>query len=88
MKETVIQFGTGNFLRGFFDHFLHVLNEKGLYDGKAVVVQSTNGKTGDIINAQGGKYNLFLRGIKDGRAFMQRTEISSVSRAVSSMASP
>ncbi|MBR5544124.1 MAG: hypothetical protein IKU66_01495, partial [Clostridia bacterium] len=32
MKETVIQFGEGNFLRGFFDYFLHKMNEKGLYD--------------------------------------------------------
>ena len=55
MKETVIQFGTGNFLRGFFDHFLHILNENGLYEGKAVIVQPTSGKTGEIINAQGGK---------------------------------
>ena len=31
MKETVIQFGEGNFLRGFFDYFLHKMNEKGLY---------------------------------------------------------
>ena len=43
MKETVIQFGEGNFLRGFFDYFLHTMNEKGLYDGKAVIVQPRAG---------------------------------------------
>lgn len=83
MKETVLQFGTGNFLRGFFNHFLHVLNEKGLYEGKAVIVQPTNGRTGDVINAQGGVYNLLIRGIENGEAVSQRTEIHSVSRAVS-----
>ena len=31
MKETVIQFGEGNFLRGFFDYFLHKMNEKGAF---------------------------------------------------------
>lgn len=28
--ETVIQFGTGNFLRAFADDFLNKMNEKGL----------------------------------------------------------
>lgn len=31
MKETIIQFGEGNFLRGFVDYFIHKLNEKELY---------------------------------------------------------
>ena len=39
VKETVIQFGEGGFLRGFVDYFFHKLQEKGLYDGKIVVVQ-------------------------------------------------
>ena len=83
MRETVIQFGTGNFLRGFFDHFLHILNEKGLYDGKAVIVQPTSGKIGQLINAQGGVYNLMIRGNDGGKAVSERTEIRSVSRALS-----
>ncbi len=82
MKETIIQFGSGNFLRGFADHFIHILNEKGLYDGKIVIVQPTkNGKT-QIINEQNGKYNLFLRGIVNGREFCDHTEIKSVSRGI------
>ncbi len=24
MKETIIQFGSGNFLRGFANHFIHI----------------------------------------------------------------
>ena len=43
MRETVIQFGEGNFLRGFADHFLDILNKKELYDGKAVVIQPRPG---------------------------------------------
>lgn len=82
MKETIIQFGSGNFLRGFADHFIHILNEKGLYDGSVVIVQPTpNGKT-DIINNQNGKYNLLLQGVKDDEIIFQRTEIHSVSRGV------
>lgn len=82
MKETIIQFGSGNFLRGFADHFIHILNEKGLYDGKIVIVQPTKGGKTSIINEQKGRYNLFLRGIENGEEICEHTEILSVSRGV------
>lgn len=82
MKETIIQFGTGNFLRGFVGHFIHTLNEKGLYDGKIVIVQPTKGGKTNIINEQGGRYNLFLRGIHNGEEVCEHIEINSVSRGI------
>lgn len=82
MRETVIQFGSGNFLRGFADHFLHILNETGLYDGKAVIVPSVSSETGNLINRQKGVYHLCLRGIVDGKTVSERTEIRSISRAI------
>lgn len=82
MKETVIQFGEGNFLRGFFDYFLHKMNEKGLYDGKAVVVQPIPmGRVAEL-NEQDCKYNLYLRGIKDGEIVKEHTLVESISRCV------
>lgn len=65
MKETVIKFGTGNFLRGFTDYFIDRLNKIGIYDGKTVIVSPTDSKQVDIINSQNGKYNLYLRGIEN-----------------------
>ena len=82
MKETIIQFGSGNFLRGFADHFIHILNEKRLYDGKIVIVQPTKGGKTSILNEQNGSYNLFLRGIENGEEICEHTEIHSVSRGV------
>ncbi len=82
MKETIIQFGTGNFLRGFVGHFIHVLNEKGLYDGKIVIVQPTKGGKTSLLNEQGGRYNLYLRGMENGEAKSERIEITAVSRGV------
>ena len=52
MKETVMQFGEGGFLRGFVDYFFHKLNEKGLYDGKIVIVQPLPTGMIDMLNAQ------------------------------------
>lgn len=82
MKETILQFGTGNFLRGFADFFVDSLNKQGLYDGKIVIVSPTDSEAVAKINAQNGKYNLFLRGIENGREVCERTQIDAVSRAV------
>lgn len=82
MKETVIQFGEGNFLRGFFDYFLDVMNKKGLYDGKAVVIQPRAGGKCALLNAQNCKYNLYLRGIEKGEIKEEHTLVESISRGV------
>ncbi len=82
MSETVIQFGEGNFLRGFFDYFLHKMNEKGLYSGKAVVVQPIPmGRVAEL-NEQDCKYNLYLRGIKNGEIVKEHTFVESISKCV------
>ena len=36
--ERVLQFGEGNFLRAFVDYWFDILNEKGGFHGKVVVV--------------------------------------------------
>lgn len=82
MKETVIQFGEGNFLRGFFDIFLDTMNKKGIYDGKAVVIQPRAGGKCALLNAQDCKYNLYLRGIEKGEVRSEHSLIESISRAV------
>lgn len=82
MKEKILQFGTGNFLRGFADYFIDTLNIKGLLDGKIVIVSPTDSKAVEKINAQKGRYNLYLRGIENGKEICERTEIDAVSRAV------
>lgn len=82
MKETIIQFGTGNFLRGFADYFVDKLNKEKLFDGKIVVVSPTDSKTVDILNAQNCRYNLYLRGIENGKEVCRHTEINSISRAI------
>lgn len=82
MKETVIQFGEGNFLRGFFDWFLDGLNKKGLYDGKAVIVQPRAGGKVALLNEQDCKYNLYLRGIDNGQVKEEHSFIESVSRCI------
>ncbi len=39
LPEKVLQFGEGNFLRGFVDWMIDGMNRKGLFGGRVVVVQ-------------------------------------------------
>ena len=82
MKETVIQFGEGNFLRGFFNYFLDSMNKQGIYDAKAVVVQPRAGGKCALLNAQNSQYNLYLRGIENGEIKQEHYFIQSISRCV------
>ena len=82
VKETVIQFGEGGFLRGFVDYFFHKLQEKGLYDGKIVVVQPIERGMCKMLADQDCQYNLFLRGIEDGQVVNEHTHVTSISRAL------
>lgn len=82
MRETVIQFGEGNFLRGFFDYFLDTMNKNGLYDGKAVVIQPRAGGKCQLLNDQDCKYNLYLRGFENGKTKEEHHFIEAVSRGL------
>lgn len=82
VKETVMQFGEGGFLRGFVDYFFHKLREQGLYDGKIVVVQPIEKGMCQMLEDQNCEYNLFLRGIDNGQVVNEHTHITSISRAL------
>lgn len=82
MKKTVIQFGEGNFLRGFFDYFLDKMNKNGLYDGKAVVIQPRAGGKVAELAKQDCKYNLYLRGIENGKIKKEHTLIESIAECI------
>ena len=62
MKEKIIQFGEGGFLRGFADWMLQTINEKTDFDGKVVVVQPIEKGMCDMLEAQGCKYTHLCRG--------------------------
>lgn len=82
MKERIIQFGEGNFLRGFVDYFVKKLNDKGLYDGSVVVIKPTNRGNVDKFIAQNCEYNLFLRGLENGKETCEHTKIDVISRII------
>ena len=80
--ERIIQFGEGNFLRGFVDYFVDIMNEKAGFHSKVLVVQPIARGLRDIINTQEGLYTLYLRGFQDGQKVNQKRVISSISRCM------
>ena len=80
--ERILQFGEGNFLRGFVDYFFDILNEKGLFHGKCVVVQPLEQGNGERINDQEGLYTLYLRDVEQGDPVTIKRVISVISRVI------
>ena len=66
MKEKIIQFGEGGFLRGFADWIFEITNEKTDFNGSVVVVQPIKQGLCDKLMAQGCEYTHIMRGLKDG----------------------
>ncbi|MCI9360146.1 MAG: tagaturonate reductase [Hungatella sp.] len=81
-KETVIQFGEGGFLRGFVDYFFQKLKDQGMFDGSVVIVQPIERGMCEVLKQQNCEYNLFLRGIDDGKVVDEHTHIDIISRCV------
>jgi tagaturonate reductase len=77
-RETVIQFGSGRFLRGFFDWMLQKANDAGVCDGAVAVVQSTGRGACDLLTAQRGQYTHIAR----GREGIEVTPVDVIARCV------
>ncbi|MBY0147014.1 tagaturonate reductase [Neobacillus niacini] len=80
--EKVLQFGEGNFLRGFIDWQFQVLNEKTDFNGSVVVVQPRGNNKIERLNNQDGLFTLYLQGIKEGQLVNQHQVIESISRGI------
>lgn len=82
LPETVLQFGTGRFLRAFADLFIHQANQVGQQVGRIVLVQSTGDARAAGLNQQAGRYHVVLRGLENGETVDRVETVESVSRAL------
>ena len=79
---TVLQYGEGNFLRGFVDPFIDVANVAGLFNGNIQVVKPIAFGCLDSLIEQECIYTVVLRGKKDGETFVEKRVVTSLSGAV------
>lgn len=77
----VIQFGEGNFMRGFFNWQLAQMNKQGLFQGSAIVVQPIEQGLKPLLDQQDHLYTVILEGLVEG-APVQTTEIISTIHSV------
>ena len=78
LKERVIQFGEGGFLRGFADWMLQIVNEKTECDFGVVVVQPISKGMCDVLSQQNCRYTHICRGIEG----VEKKEIEVITRCV------
>ena len=81
-SEKVIQFGEGNFMRGFFNWQLQQMNKQGLFNGSAVVVQPFQQGLGSLLAQQNHLYTVILEGLADGRPVQTSEIITTISRVL------
>lgn len=78
----VVQFGEGNFLRAFVDYVIDKLNEQANFNAGVAVVQPIASGMVSMLNEQDGLYNLFMRGIKNGKEIQEQRTISCIQKGI------
>jgi tagaturonate reductase len=83
LPEKVLQFGTGVLLRGLCDYFIDKANKQGIFNGRIVVVKSTDKGDADDFNEQDGLFTHAVKGIENGQAVEEYILNASISRTLS-----
>ncbi|QJE02267.1 tagaturonate reductase [Massilia forsythiae] len=83
----VLQFGQGNFMRGFFDWQVDLLNERTGLDAGVVIVRPRGGKPGadatPLLDVQDGLFTVLVRGLDEaGNAVKAYRKVECVQREI------
>ena len=82
--ETILQIGSGVFLRGFVEDFLQLANAAGRFAGRVVSVQRKADRRTEASSKQDGLYTLILRRVENGQSAEKKRIIASLSRSLNS----
>lgn len=82
LLEKVLQFGTGVLLRGLPDYFIDKANKQGIFNGRIVVVKSTDHGSTKEFDQQDGLYTLCIKGIENGNKIEENVISSAISRVL------
>lgn len=83
LPEKVLQFGTGVLLRGLCDYFIDKANKRGVFNGRIVIVKSTDSGGADAFTEQDNLYTLCVRGIDKGVPTEENIISTAISRVLS-----
>ncbi|MDN3548449.1 tagaturonate reductase [Mucilaginibacter aquaedulcis] len=83
LPEKVLQFGTGVLLRGLPDYFIDKANRVGIFNGRVVVVKSTDTGSVSDFDKQDNLYTIYSKGIENGEEVSEQVICSAISRVLS-----
>lgn len=83
LPEKVLQFGTGVLLRGLPDYFIDKANRNKIFNGRVVVVKSTDTGSVTDFDKQDGLYTVYSKGIENGTEVNEQVICSAISRVLS-----
>ena len=79
----VLQFGTGVLLRGLPDYLIDKANRQGIFNGRIVVIKSTNTGNTDAFDQQDNLYTLMIKGVENEQLVEQTIINSAISHVLS-----
>ncbi|WP_183578215.1 tagaturonate reductase [Mucilaginibacter sp. X5P1] len=82
LPEKVLQFGTGVFVRGLIDYYINKANHAGIFNGRAVLIKST--EAGDInsFNVQDNLFTQIMKSTNDGVEIEETIVNAAISRVI------
>ena len=79
----ILQFGQGNFMRGFFDWQIDLLNERTGLDAGVVVVRPRGGSSAPLLDTQDGLFTVLVRGLNEaGQPVKEYRTVECVQREI------
>jgi tagaturonate reductase len=82
IPETVLQFGTGVFIRGLIDYFIDKANKEELFKGRVVMVKSTAAGDIETFRQQDCLYTLLMKSVDEGIETDEKVICAAVSRVL------
>src|SRR5687767_15857134 len=84
----ILQFGGGNFLRGFADWMIDVMNEKTNFSGDIQIIQSITSRQANPLHVQDTLYYVAIKGKYNGELVADFRLVSSVAEVLNPNESP
>ena len=79
----ILQFGQGNFMRGFFDWQVDLLNERTGLNAGVVVVRPRGGSSTPLLDVQDGLFTVLVRGLDEaGQPVKEYRKVECVQREI------
>ncbi len=82
MPTRVLQFGGGNFIRGFVDWMIDILNQETDFNGGVLIIKPTNNGDYNLLKNQNGRFHILTRGISQDQIISDSHYVQCINRII------